>query len=87
MCTSCHAKEIGKAPMVRTTAIFATHIAPSDLIGADDISDTSHDDLLRLISHVDEIREIRTIQWILGRLDRRYAAVWLQTVQQAELEQ
>ena len=37
--------------------------------------ETSHDDLLRLISQIDAVPDIQTVLWIPSGADRRYAAV------------
>ena len=84
LCTDCHAKEIGKAPTMRAYASAATPpSAALPVVEPEPEKDKSHERLLFLLSKIDALPQIQTIQWIPRGLDRRYAAVRLQALDRA----
>ena len=82
LCTDCHAKEIGKAPVARATGPTATPPTAAPL-PSEPQTNTSHEHLLRLLSKLDALPQLQTIQWIPRGLDRRYATIRLQALDRA----
>ena len=84
LCTDCHAKEVGKAPTMRAYASAATPPSAAPPVVEPELEkDKSHERLLFLLSKIDALPQIQTIQWIPRGLDRRYAAVRLQALDKA----
>ena len=77
-----HAREIGNTAPTRAvgpTALPST-AAPLPFVNE---TDASHKHLFLLLSKIDPLPQLQTIQWIPRGLDRRYAAVRLQALDRA----
>ena len=82
LCTDCHAKEIGKAPVTRATGPTATPPTAAPL-PPEPQTNTSHELLLCPLSKLDAVPQLQTIQWIPRGLDRRYATTRHQALDRA----
>ena len=82
LCTDCHDKEIGKAPVTRATGPTATSSVAASRPPEPQTS-TSHENLLHLFSKIDALPGLQTVLWIPRELDRRYATIRLQALNRA----
>ena len=73
---------MGKTPILRATGPTVT--PPTEApVSPEPQTSTSHEHLLDLLSKMDALPQLRTIQWIPRGLDRRYAAVPPQALDRA----
>ena len=81
-CTDCHAREMGKVPAARATGP-TTPPSTAALLPLGPETAASHEHLLLILSKIDPLPQLQTIQWIPRGLDRRYAAIRLQALDRA----
>ena len=82
-CTDCHARGNGQSTCSESHWTDPHHLPLQHFSPLGPETAASHEHLLLILSKIDPLPQLQTIQWIPRGLDRRYAAIRLQALDRA----